>query len=157
MKGRQELFLLWPQVAAAGLFLCVIALVKLNMPAACTEIYKAEAVVQTPDSRIRVELADNQAELLRGLSGRSCIGDNQGMLFVFQRPGFHHFWMKEMNFPIDIVWLDENKKVIEVTAELSPETYPNTVTSSRPASYVLELGAGVAARQGIADGVRLSF
>src|SRR3989344_9043068 len=63
---------------------------------------------------IKVDLVLTPAEQEKGLSGRSELKEGEGMLFVFNKPDKHLFWMKDMNFPIDIIWLDVNKKVIYI-------------------------------------------
>ena len=60
---------------------------------------------------IYVEVADNPEARARGLSFRNSIGPNDGMLFVFDSPGSHGFWMKDMIFPIDIIWISSDKVV----------------------------------------------
>jgi hypothetical protein len=69
----------------------------------------------------------------------------------------YEFWMKNMKFPIDIVWINENKTAVDVTSNVSPATYPKTFTSKKPAKYVLELRSGNAQRMNIAPGVPLQF
>src|SRR3989344_9467711 len=54
---------------------------------------------------IQVELALSEIERAKGLSKREGLKENEGTLFVFERPGKHHFWMKDMNFPLDIIWI----------------------------------------------------
>ena len=91
---------------------------------------------------ILVAVAKTEATRAHGLSGRQNLPENSGMLFVFDQPDFYYFWMKEMNFPLDIIWLDKNKNIVDITANLATSTYPNTVTSRLPAQYILELNAG---------------
>jgi uncharacterized membrane protein (UPF0127 family) len=91
------------------------------------------------------------------LGGRACIGPDQGMLFTFNKPGQYDFWMKNMKFPIDIVWVNENKMVVSVSPEVEPKTYPKTFTSNKPAKYVLELHAGRAQQLNISEGTNLNF
>ncbi len=84
----------------------------------------------------------NTAELQdQGLSGWPSLAPHQGMLFVFGKEGKYPFWMKDMSFPIDIVWLDSNYKIVHLESALSPETYPNTFGADVKAKYVLELPA----------------
>lgn len=101
---------------------------------------------------ILVEIVKTEPARAKGLSGRKALPENSGMLFVFDQPDFYHFWMKEMNFPIDIIWLDENKNIVDITANLATSTYPKTVTSRLPAKYVLELNAGWANKNGLKIG-----
>jgi len=91
-----------------------------------------------------VKIAKTETEREQGLSNQKTLPGNEGLLFAFDKPGNYLFWMKDMNFPIDIIWLDENKKIVDITANLATSTYPNTVSSQKPALYVLEINAGLA-------------
>jgi uncharacterized membrane protein (UPF0127 family) len=126
-------------------------------PANCKTPYVHDTTVKIGDNQINAEVADNDAEKEKGLAGRSCIGANQGMLFIFKEPGKYDFWMKDMKFPIDIIWLNENKQVVKVAPNVSPATYPKTFSSDIPSMYVLELHADTAQQLNITDGVQLQF
>ncbi len=93
--------------------------------------------------RLNLEVVDTERERTRGLSGRESLGKNAGMLFVFPVSNTYGFWMKDMNFSIDIVWLDENFEIVYIKEEVSPETYPESFRPDTPARYVLEVNAGV--------------
>lgn len=90
----------------------------------------------------RLELADNPELRIKGLGGRQGLNPGEGMLFVFERPGTECFWMKDVNFSIDIIWFDADKRAIHILPELSPETYPKSFCPPSPALYVVELPAG---------------
>jgi len=60
------------------------------------------------------EIADTLGERERGLSGKQSLGDDKGMLFIFEEETLPGFWMKDMKFPIDILWIDENKKIVGI-------------------------------------------
>lgn len=112
-----------------------------------------------PGGRIVVEVVDTAELQQLGLSGRQDLGDNSGMLFVFDDSSIERcFWMKDMNFAIDMVWLDSDKKVVHIENDVAPETYPNSFCPDQPAKYVLEVNAGRAEQLGITeDGVSLRF
>lgn len=101
---------------------------------------------------VNVERADTFRERQRGLSGRPSLPEGTGMLFIYEEPGTYGFHMKDMNFSIDIVWMDETGEVVDVTHSLSPDSYPETVTSREPAQYVLEVPAGFSREHGISTG-----
>ncbi|MBI2100631.1 MAG: DUF192 domain-containing protein [Candidatus Vogelbacteria bacterium] len=107
--------------------------------------------------RLAVEIADDETERSRGLSGRTRLASNEGMLFVFDAPGSYGFWMKEMNFPIDIIWLDEDWRITGITANLSPDSYPQVFYPPEPVKYVLEVNAGLAAAQQLSIGAKLKL
>lgn len=103
------------------------------------EVYLGGVVVNT-------KVAQSTEERQKGLSGRSDLGDNEGMLFIFEKPGLYRFWMKDMNFAIDIIWLDESLKVVSIKGGVEPSSYPEVFRPSEPAKYVLEVNAGFALR-----------
>jgi hypothetical protein len=74
------------------------------------------------------------------------------MLFVFDKEGYYGFWMKEMNFPIDIAWLDKDKKITLIEKNVLPETYPQIFNPKSKNLYVLETKAGFFEKFGIKIG-----
>lgn len=113
--------------------------------------YTTPTHVQVGGVTIPVEVASSQEEQTRGLSGRDSLPEGSGLLFDFKGQGVWGIWMKDMNFPIDIVWA--NDTVVTVAYSISPDTYPQVFTPTSPVRYVLELPAGYAARNGIVEGV----
>ncbi|MDB5194296.1 MAG: hypothetical protein JWN50_310 [Parcubacteria group bacterium] len=98
--------------------------------------------VKIDDAIINVDISDTPALREQGLSGRNALAKDSGMLFVFQTPTQPGFWMKDMNFSLDIVWISSEKKIIGVEKSLSPDTYPKTFYPPGDILYVLELPAG---------------
>ena len=93
------------------------------------------------DIKIKVEIVDTVESRALGLSGREELKDGNGMLFVFDDVGKYNFWMKNMNFPIDIIWLGEDERVIYIKKMYHAETYPNTFGGDEYSKYVLEVPA----------------
>lgn len=104
-----------------------------------------------------MEIADTASEQTQGLSGRASMNDDQGMLFVFDQASSQCFWMKDMNFSLDMIWLNDQKEVVKIAKSVAPETYPNEFCSEKPATYVIELTSGSAGRLGISEGQKLVF
>ena len=103
--------------------------------------------------------ADPQARRL-GYMFREKVGPYEGMIFLFESPARHGIWMKNCKVPLDIIWLDEDLRVVEIAPQLEPcpDSGPcPTAVPMRNASYVLEVAGGVAAREGLANGDRLIF
>ena len=96
----------------------------------------------------KFEIADSPEKQVQGLSGRTSIDDHYGMLFVFETPRIPGFWMKDMNFAIDIIWLSDTGEILGVEDSVSPDSYPNVFEPSVPVSYVLETRAGYARDRG---------
>ncbi len=85
------------------------------------------------------------------------------MWFEFETPRIASFWMRGMRFPLDMVWIDADLRVVGVTADVphalpgTPDSDLPTYTSPSPVRYVLELNAGTAAQHGIAPGSQVRF
>ena len=105
-------------------------------------------VVTEEGNEILVRVADSACERELGLSGFSGLSEGEGMLFVFPNDDIHGFWMKDMQFSIDIVWITQDGVVTDVVT-LSPETYPTVVIPHEPVRYALELPSHAAAHYDI--------
>lgn len=115
------------------------------------------AEVLLRNTLFRVDIVETPLARSRGLSGRDSIPEFGGMLFPFEKPGIYSFWMKGMRFPIDILWLMDNRVVFIVKAASTPlpKTPPYELPVYQPpveADAVLELNAGASDRFGIAVG-----
>jgi hypothetical protein len=91
---------------------------------------------------IPVEILDIPAERTKGLSGREYLAEDTGVLFVFEEPDRYGFWMKEMKFDLDIVWMDQNFKIVHIEEALTPDTYPQIFEPESDTQYVLEVNSG---------------
>ena len=103
------------------------------------------------------KIADEVPEKERGLGGVEVLPKNEGMLFVFDRISYHVFWMKDMNFPLDILWIDENDEIIYAERDVSPDSYPQKFVSQFPAKYVLEINGGQMYENGIQVGSKVDI
>ncbi len=94
----------------------------------------------------------------RGLSGRASMDKGRGMFFVFPKEAVHEMWMKEMLFPLDVVWLDSQLRIVSINWDCRPcrsaETC-GTYSSGAPARYAIELNAGDAVALGLYAGFRV--
>lgn len=115
--------------------------------------------MQLGSKKLAVERVDTETKRQQGLSNRPCIKDNQAMLFVFDSNSNYNncFWMKDMRFAIDIVWLNNDKKVVYILRDVQPETYPNSFCPGQPSNYVLELKANTALKLGVEVGTSVKL
>jgi len=109
---------------------------------------------------ICAEVADQPTQWARGLSNRASLAANRGMLFVFPQSAIHSFWMKEMNFPLDIIWINNNQ-IVETWSNASIPS-GNQIPGHQPknlANYVLEVSAGSLDKYGwrVGDAVKMNF
>ena len=107
------------------------------------------------ETNIIVEIADTDTARTRGLSRRMTLGENRGMLFVFDFADYHSFWMKDMNFPLDIIWLDDNWRVVDITPNIPSEDFPKIYRPRAPARYVVEVNAGFTFAHHITIGMQI--
>ena len=122
-----------------------------------TSVRMASTTIRAPRGSISALVADTDALRQHGLSDRESLSDDMGMIFMFPESRTQAFWMKDMHFPLDIIWIDANKRVVGIADDLSPDTYPEAFVSPVPVMYVLEVNAGQAAHFGIEKGIQLSF
>lgn len=98
--------------------------------------------IQIGNTFFDVEIANTPAEREKGLSGRSYLAPQSGVWFIFQRSAPYSFWMPDMNFSIDIVWVNSEHKIVYIERNVTPESYPTAFTPPQPTLYVLEVNAG---------------
>jgi uncharacterized protein len=122
-------------------------------------------VIFSDKTRVRVEIADTPDKRQRGLMFRKEMAANEGMIFVFEEPGYHPFWMQNCIISLDMLWLDEKARVVSIAQSVPPcrfancpppcnsqdcPTYPPDPGTQ--ASYVVELVAGFAKKHGVKVG-----
>src|SRR5512142_415183 len=121
---------------------------------------KDQPTVTLPSGRrYRVEIAASPDSRAQGLMFRESLADGRGMLFLFPRPSVEAFWMKNCNFPIDIVWMDAGRRVIFVSAHTPPcrEDPCPTYGPKEKSQYVLEIPEGAAAKEKADVGSTVAF
>lgn len=108
---------------------------------------------------LQAEVMVKDEDRAMGLMFRPSLPKDRGMLFVFERTDFHGIWMKNCRFPIDILWLDEERTIVHVAEAVPPcKAEPCPVYSPlRRAAYVVELNAGQARREKAVVGAALAF
>lgn len=116
-----------------------------------------QKLVINNDIVLFVDVANTEAKRHQGLSFRESLAEDEGMLFIFDREGVYGFHMPDMNFPIDIFWIDNNKKIISIKQNALPEDYPEIYYPSEKAKYVLETTAGLSEERGIQIGDKVSW
>lgn len=118
---------------------------------------KPSATVTINNQQFRASVAKDQKQKQIGLSKTNKLADNEGMLFVFDEKGIHSFWMRDMKFPIDIIFIDDNKVVyIEKNAAVPTSTTQTAqlpiYRPKAPANYVFEINAGLSDKYGLKEG-----
>lgn len=110
-------------------------------------------------TKIELTLAKSEKDRMKGLSGRKSLEQNKGMLFVFDQKAKYGFWMKEMLFPIDIIYIDDDS-VVYIAENATPPAQAQNLKIYEPpqiVNYVLEVNAGTAKKLDIHKGTKVKF
>jgi len=98
--------------------------------------------VEVANQKIKVDVVYTPETRAQGLSGRESLAENEGMLFVFDTPSDYPFWMKDMNFSIDMIWIGEDMKITYIKKNATPESYPESFgPKEKTSKYVLEVSS----------------
>lgn len=120
--------------------------------------FESKTDVRLGSGLFSVQVARTKAAREKGLSGVDQIGPNEGLLMVFDTDDTYGIWMKDMNFPIDIIWLDANKEVVSMVTSADPAlSTSKTFTPTAPARYVLEVESGMIQNSAIKIGSVATF
>jgi uncharacterized membrane protein (UPF0127 family) len=127
------------------------------MPAKDGDVYILK--LSSNDNTFKVECVVSPPALQKGISGRPSLASGTGMFFIFSHLAKQSMWMPDMNFPLDIVWLDETLSVVNITYGLQPcasrESCPSA-SSIYDSKYAIEMPQGDAAKYGFAEGISLT-
>jgi hypothetical protein len=106
--------------------------------------------------RVALDVVATPAARAQGLMYRTALGDDEGMLFVFDETSDHGFWMKNTFIPLDMLFLDDALVVVGIHEHATPQS-TETISIGRPSRYVLEVPGGWAARHGVGAGTRVEL
>jgi hypothetical protein len=109
-----------------------------------------------PFKKIEVEVAENDAERAKGLMFRSYLPDSVGMLFIFEEPDEHKFWMKNTSIPLDIIYVGPDKKIVSIAQNTQPYS-EESILPYGLVQYVVEVNAGFTKSNNIQSGDAISF
>lgn len=112
-------------------------------------------VIVNDSISLKTDVSSTSHERTIGLSKYEKLSEDQAMLFVFERKGLYSFWMRDMKFPIDIIWLDENKTIVSIKENADPIDFPQSYAPETEALYVLETVAGFIEKNNIQKGQNL--
>ncbi len=119
-----------------------------------------KTTISIDDINVTMAIASTDEQRIRGLSGIEKMNENEGMLFLFDNPSKQGFWMNKMNFPIDIIWLDSNNKVVHIEKQLEPCKPFLACPVHNPevdSLYVIELRSGFADNHYIKNDMIINF
>ena len=153
----KKVILVYVGLIVAFILLAVLGFGK-NLPSLLPFGGNAEAEIN--GKKVELIVAKTDEDRIMGLSGKENLPKNQGMLFVFEEKGKYSFWMKEMKFPIDIIYINGDRVVHIVKNATPPKDLgiiPERYAPAEPVNYVLELNAGKAEELNIEKGSKITF
>jgi uncharacterized membrane protein (UPF0127 family) len=115
-------------------------------------IYPKTKPLQIAGVDVLSSVARTWPDRIKGLSGTPYLPENVVKLFVFDSIGYPSIWMKDMNYSIDIIWVNDKNKIVHIVEEASPDSYPTSFTPDAPALYVIETASGFVAKNKIKVG-----
>lgn len=126
------------------------------------ERFRLRAVTMPNGDTIYAEMAVEYVELLRGLMFRDSLAKDRGMIFLHNQTGRYAYWMYQVKIPLDIVWLDKKKQVVEMVANAPPcaaakASECKSYGGNQDAQFVLEVAAGGAVGRGVVVGSKIDF
>lgn len=139
--------------AVALLSVCVL----IALGVAAVQWHQDHTTLTFAGHTYHLEVARTTAAQDKGLGDRTSMAADAGMLFVFQNEGTRCFWMKDMHFPLDMVWVDGSKHVRYIAKDVPVNSYPDAYCPNVPAQYVIELNAGQATSSHLYVGEALTF
>lgn len=152
-SGIMSILLKFLLLGAVSLFLYVIFVSYAPAPKQHVSVHQNDIMVSINDSlNLKTQLAQTPAERARGLSAHKNLEKDEAMLFIFNEPYRYSFWMKDMDFPIDIIWLNENKQIVSIKESADPSDYPQSYVPENNARYVLETVSGFSEKNNLQRG-----
>lgn len=141
-----------------GLVVLVLALITVAAYYVMEPQLRPHVTVRIGDGVYLVQVAKTPEAREKGLSETANLRENAGMLFIYDTEDKWAMWMKDMNYPIDIIWLDKDKKIVYIVKNAPPESYPfESFTPKQDAKYVLEVPAGTVGKKAISIGKEAAF
>lgn len=134
------------RAAAAGLLAAWLA----AGPAAQAQAPPRIATVKVAGHALRVEVAETPEQRMKGLMHRQKLGKDDGMLFIFEDPGYHSMWMRNTPLPLSVAFLDGDGVILNIL-DMQPHTDDHHI-SAGPARYAIETNAGWFAQRRVKAG-----
>tara|TARA_B100001765_G_C19391911_1_gene288263 strand:- start:76 stop:570 length:495 start_codon:yes stop_codon:yes gene_type:complete len=151
-------------ITAAAIIVGIIGILSIPTDVKLESVEFPQGMIKLDNNILTVQIADNDSLRARGLMFQNELSFDQGMLFVFDKPATYSMWMLNMQFPLDIIWFDENLHVTAIEKNVPPCLTTIEVVACREngasgdnAKYVLEVTAGFVDEFGITENSRLEF
>lgn len=135
-------------VTIAAVIIGVVGMLSLPQDSKLESVEFPRGTIKVDEVPLEVQIADTEPRRVRGLMFQDQLPYDQGMIFVFDEPGLYSLWMLNMQFHLDMIWFDENGKVVHIEKDVPPcktaleITTCQSVVPEGNAKYVLEVTSG---------------
>jgi len=135
-------------VTIAAVIIGVVGLMTLPSDSKLESVEFPRGTILVDDIPLEVQIADSEPRRVRGLMFQEQLPYDQGMIFVFEKPGLYSLWMLNMQFPLDMIWFDQDGMVVHIEKNVPPcktaleITTCQSVVPDHEAFYVLEVTSG---------------
>ncbi|MFZ8908075.1 MAG: DUF192 domain-containing protein [Nitrosopumilaceae archaeon] len=142
-------------IAAAAVIVGVIGLMSIPSDSKLESVEFPRGTIKVDDVVLEVQIADDESKRIRGLMFQDPLPYDQGMIFVFDEPGVYSLWMLNMQFALDMIWIDADGNVVHIEQNIPPCETPTeimacqSIVPSGEAMYILEVTAGFVEQFGI--------
>jgi len=135
-------------ITIAAVIIGVVGLMSIPGDSKLESVEFPRGTIKIDEIPIEVQIADSEPRRVRGLMFQDQLPYDQGMIFVFDQPGFYSIWMLNMQFPLDMIWFDEDGKIVHIEKDVPPcksaleITTCQSIVPDNEALYVLEVTSG---------------
>lgn len=135
-------------ITIAAFIIGIIGLISIPQDSKLESVEFPRGTIKVDEVPLEVQIADTEPRRVRGLMFQDQLPYDQGMIFVFDEPGLYSLWMLNMQFPLDMMWFDENGKIVHIEQDVPPCKAAleiatcQSVVPEKEAVYVLEVTAG---------------
>ncbi len=150
------------QLSRLALFVALAFLAACSEPTTRPEDIGTRLITMPGGQKLRVEVKIQAEDILRGMMFRDKLDPGRGMMFLHKPPANYPYWMYQVKMPLDIIWMDDQGRIVEISANTPP--CPSSTASQCPyfgghykSQVVLEMSAGLAAKFGLSPGMRVSL
>lgn len=157
MKPHRHLRWLHKDKLSAIIVFLTLLLVLVLGATLAQEFLRPRTTLHLGDGVFRAVVADTDVARQKGLGDTDALAANEAMLLVFDRDEQWSIWMKDVEYPIDVIWLDSQKRVVHIVKNMPPDSYPTSYAPKKPARYVVELAAGSVDSKSITIGTLARF
>ena len=135
-------------IAIAAVIIGVVGVFSIPSDSKLESVEFPRGTIMVDDLVLEVQIADTEPRRVRGLMFQEQLPYDQGMIFVFSEPGIYSLWMLNMQFPLDMIWFDENGNIVHIEENIPPCKSATEIMAcqsiipSGDALYILELTSG---------------